>query len=342
LRDGTRSLWQLGLAALFGASAACGAEPANLDEDCPQDTGAGGATTTASTGPSQASSQVASSSVASSGVGGGSVASSGVGGGSEGPMFETPNADEIASRLHACHKLSYAQVGTFLRSRGAPIPPTGVGDLKTTTVSVLGSNQTLGALFGGGGAACEMQQTAGLGSSATDPTCPAGQACFCNQSDKANVANPTCLDSGSNEAADGYCVAKPSTAAFLYFTGRDAFGVPKLNSRRAETEEHSTASASKLMDIFIQAAPHIIANIGDPVKAPACTLGGKNRPMFDTLDGSCVPESLSCVLGMPASDDHLLLCNLIVAKATQGDAADLARKRAIAVAVLMSGTHACQ
>jgi hypothetical protein len=229
-----------------------------------------------------------------------------------------------------------------LRNRGVPIPPAGLADLKTTTVSILGSNQTLGALFGGGSAACETQSTPGLGNGATDPICPAGQACFCNQSDKANVANSTCLDSGNNEAADGYCVAKPSTAAFLYFTGRDAFGVPKLNSRLAENEEHSTASASKLMDIFIQAAPHIIANIGDPAKAPACTVGGKNRPMFDVLDGSCVAESLSCVLGMPASDDHLLLCNLIVAKATPNDAADLARKRAIAVAVLMSGTHACQ
>jgi hypothetical protein len=95
------------------------------------------------------------------------------------------------------------------------------------------------------------------------------------------------------------------------------------------------------MDIFIQSAPQIITNISDPLKAPACTLSGKNMPMFAS-DGSCVEESVSCLIGTPATDDHMLLCNLILQKAKPGDASDLSKKRNIAVAVLLSAAHSCQ
>jgi hypothetical protein len=174
--------------------------------------------------------------------------------------------------------------------------------------------------------------------------CPAGEVCFCNQDDKVNEINRGCLDVGNNspDAKDGYCVSKPSTAGYLYFSGKDALGVPKLDSRLSEKDEHSTASAMRLMDIFVQSAPQIIMNIGNSLKAPACTLNGKNRPMFDPSDGSCVEESVSCLIGQPATEDHMLLCNLIVQKANPGDQTDLTKKRNIAVAVLLSAAHSCQ
>jgi len=258
------------------------------------------------------------------------------------PQFEVPAADEIMSRLHGCRKPSYAQLGTFLRSRGVSIPPGNVSDVRTTQVSVFGQTMTLGSIFGGSGAACEMAVTDANGTN--DPLCPANESCFCNQDDKLNQNNRGCLDVGNNspDAADGYCVSKPSTAGYLYFTAKDALGYPKLDSRLGEKEEHSTASAMKMMDVFIQSAPQIIANIGDPSKAPACTLGGKNRPMFDPADGSCVEETVSCLIGIPATDDHMLLCNLIVQKAKVGDSSDLTKKRVIAVATLLSAAHSCQ
>src|SRR5206468_1242486 len=125
-----------------------------------------------------------------------------------------------------------------------------------------------------------------------------------------------------NGGPSGYCVSKPATPMLLYITGKEALGVPKLDSRIGEKDEHTTASAVRLMDIFVQAAPQIIANIGNPLKAPACTHNGVNKPMFDLSDGSCVAQSLTCLLGEPASDDHLLLCNLIVQKANPADPAD--------------------
>lgn len=286
-----------------------------------------------------------SSTVAPSGAGGAPVdqpAATSSGSGMEDlPQYNTPNLDEIVSRLHGCHKLTYTQIGNLLRARGVAIPPGNVSDVRTTQASIFGVTQTLGSIFGGSGSACEMAITDANGTN--DPICPSNESCFCNQDDKMNQVNRGCLDVGNNspDAADGYCVSKPFTAGFLYFTGKDALGVPKLDSRLGEKEEHTTASAMKLMDIFIQAAPQIIANIGDSSKAPACTLNGKNMPMFAN-DGSCVEESVSCLIGMPATDDHMLLCNLLIQKAKQGDSSDLMKKKIIAVSVLLSATHSCQ
>jgi len=77
------------------------------------------------------------------------------------------------------------------------------------------------------------------------------------------------------------------------------------------------------------------------LKSPACTLNGKNLPMFAN-DGSCVEESVSCLIGMPATVDHMLLCNLLIDKADKNNATDVNKKRNIAVAVLLAASHTCQ
>lgn len=255
--------------------------------------------------------------------------------------YDIPNQDEIMSRLHSCRKLTYVQLGNFLKARGVAVPTGNLLDNRTTMTNVFGQSVTLGNIFGGSGASCETAITDANGTN--DPVCSGAEICFCNQDDKMNQVNRSCLDVGNNspDAADGYCVSKPSTAGFLYFSGKDALGVPKLDSRLGEKEEHSTASAMKMMDIFIQAASQIVTNISDPNKAPACTLNGKNLPMFAN-DGSCVEESVSCLIGYPATDDHMLLCNLLIQKAKSGDQSDLIKKRNIAVAVMLAAAHSCQ
>jgi len=273
------------------------------------------------------------------------TSSSGSGGFQQIPEYETPGLDEIMSRLHSCHKLTYSQLGNFLKNRGVSVPINISSDIKTNTTSIFGMTQTLSQIFGGSGSSCEIADTVANGSGpVNDPLCPINEVCFCNQDDKQNDVNRMCLDVGNNspDAKDGYCVAKPSTAGYLYFTGKNSLGVPKLDSRLGEKDEHTTASAMKLMDIFIQAAPQIISNIGNSTKSPACTLNGKNKPMFDPTDGSCVEESVSCLIGTPVTQDHMLLCNLLISKAKQGDLSDLNKKRIIVVATLLSAAHSCQ
>lgn len=131
----------------------------------------------------------------------------------------------------------------------------------------------------------------------------------------------------------------PKTAGELYKSGADALGVAKFDAREGETYFHTTASATKLFDIFVQAAPEIIANIED---AEACKYNGVGKPMFDAQTGKCVYESLSCIMGRPATADDLTICNLLVEQAAPGDQADLTKKRNIAVAVFLSASHTCE
>lgn len=334
-------LWSLfGIFTTFLLINSCGSTAPDIGEnDCPQVEDPQGVTV--GTVVAVSSSVTGGTGGSSSSAGADPVTTS-TGSGMQLPEFDVPMNDEIVSRLHGCRKLTYGQLGSFLRARGVMIPPGTVSDVRTTQVNVFGQTVTLGSVFGGSGATCEMAVTDANGTN--DPVCGGGEVCFCNQDDKMNQVNRGCLDVGNNspDAADGYCVSKPATAGYLYFTAKDALGYPKLDSRLGEKEEHSTASAMKLMDIFIQSAPQIINNIGDSSKAPACTLNGKNLPMFDPKDGSCVEESVSCLIGTPATDDHMLLCNLLIQKAKVGDVTDLSKKRIVAVATLLSAAHSCQ
>ena len=64
--------------------------------------------------------------------------------------------------------------------------------------------------------------------------------------------------------------------------------------------------------------------------------------MFDPIDGSCVEESVSCLIGYPATQEHLLLCDLVVDKADPTDPEDVQKKQHIAVASLLSAAHSCE
>jgi hypothetical protein len=129
------------------------------------------------------------------------------------------------------------------------------------------------------------------------------------------------------------------TAGQLYEGGGDALGVARFDAREGETHFHTTAGATKLFDIFVQAAPEIIAAIET---VPACQLGGSGKPMFDATDGSCVRLSLSCIMGRPATDEDLALCNQMLEAAEGGSGADLARVRNITVAAFLSAAHTCE
>jgi len=132
---------------------------------------------------------------------------------------------------------------------------------------------------------------------------------------------------------------KPPTAGELYMNGGDALGVARYDAREGETYFHTTAGATKLFDIFVQAAPEMIANIAS---APACQVNGGGFPMFSPVDGSCVEQSLTCIMGRPATSDDLILCNLMLNQANKADPADVDLKRVITVAAFLSAAHSCE
>ena len=210
---------------------------------------------------------------------------------------------EVSAKLHHCRKLRYDTLGDILADRGVDT-----------------------ATFFGSGNGCQTDNNG--------PFCPSGERCYC--------FDPPCVQTGNDPGNQGMCVAAPESPGFLYSTALDAFSVPKMDSRRGEKDGHTTASAMRLFDIFVQAAPQIIANIENPILAPACVLGGETHPMFDPVDGSCVEESISCLMGTAATEDHVVLCNLILDKAAPGDAADLVVKQHIAVATILAAAHSCE
>jgi hypothetical protein len=118
------------------------------------------------------------------------------------------------------------------------------------------------------------------------------------------------------------------TAGTLWRDGDQSLGAPVFAARQRENVELTTATASKMFDIFVQAAPEIIANAES---SPACGV-----PIFDG-DGGCNPDGLTCLLGQPATPGHVSLCNEMVARASTPE-----KGRVIAVAAIAAAGHTCE
>jgi hypothetical protein len=122
--------------------------------------------------------------------------------------------------------------------------------------------------------------------------------------------------------------AGPDTAGRIYRDGRAALGGPNHAARVRENIELGLATTSKLFDIFVQAAPEIIAGMAS---RPEC-----GAPVFDAQD-RCNPDGVTCLIGVPATPTHLEICNQTVQRA-----ADRERGKRLAVAVLAAAAHTCE
>lgn len=122
-------------------------------------------------------------------------------------------------------------------------------------------------------------------------------------------------------------------AANIYANADQALGVANYAARIGETTELTTASAAKLFDIFIAAAPEIIANLPNRVE---CQVGGVGAQLFNG-DGQCLPDGIACLTGLPATPAHLELCNSFVANAPSLDEGKI-----IATAALAAAAHTCE
>ncbi len=124
-----------------------------------------------------------------------------------------------------------------------------------------------------------------------------------------------------------------TTAGGLYTGGAQALGAANYGARARENVELTTAGASRLFDIFVAAAPEIIAAMPT---LPECTIGGVGATMFD-VSGACNPDGISCLIGYPATPSHIELCNLTVQRASTPEIG-----QNMAVAVLAAAAHTCE
>lgn len=125
----------------------------------------------------------------------------------------------------------------------------------------------------------------------------------------------------------------PPTAGQLYKDGTQAMGAANYDARVGESLVWTAAGAAKLFDIWVQAAPEIIANLPN---VPLCQIDGVGPQVFDA-DNKCVEDAVTCIIGRPATPEHVAICNSAVANAS-----DIETGKKIAVATLLSAAHSCE
>lgn len=131
----------------------------------------------------------------------------------------------------------------------------------------------------------------------------------------------------------GIDTAAETGAGQMWRDADQALGAPNYAARVPETTELTTASASRLFDILVAGAPEIIANMPAEER---CMIGTRGAVMFDA-DGACTEEGLTCLLGEPASEEHVLLCTELASRATTPEKGQI-----IAVASMLAAAATCE
>jgi hypothetical protein len=65
-------------------------------------------------------------------------------------------------------------------------------------------------------------------------------------------------------------------------------------------------------------------------------MNGIGPDMFNA-DNTCNEDAISCIIGKPATPEHVAICNTLVTSAS-----DVDKGKAIAVATLLSAAHSCE
>jgi hypothetical protein len=123
------------------------------------------------------------------------------------------------------------------------------------------------------------------------------------------------------------------SAGQIYRSSTAALGGANYAARIRETIDLGVATAARMFDIYVQAAPEIIASL--PTR-PECQKAGVAAQLFDASN-RCVASGFSCLMGMPATTEQLAICNETVKRA-----ADIETGKRMAVALLAAAAHTCE
>jgi hypothetical protein len=128
-----------------------------------------------------------------------------------------------------------------------------------------------------------------------------------------------------------------NSAGLLYKGGASAFGVANYSGRVAEMIQPSTAALSKEFDILVAAGQEIQAQIKAGSYAPKACPGTQ---IVDS-SGNFTKDGLTCLMGKPATADHLAIANDAVTEAvSKGLTKDQGQQ--IAIAALLEAAQTCE
>jgi hypothetical protein len=118
-----------------------------------------------------------------------------------------------------------------------------------------------------------------------------------------------------------------NSAGALYQSGQGPLGVAVYASRTPEMLNPSTSALAKEYDIFVAAATEILkSNLASSTRCPGTQL-------LDTT-GAFTHDGISCLIGKPATADHLTLANQLVSQAP-----DTTTGPELAIATLLAAAH---
>lgn len=128
-----------------------------------------------------------------------------------------------------------------------------------------------------------------------------------------------------------------TSAAMLYKGGAAALGVANYPGRVPEMIIPSTAALSKQFDILVAAAQEIQPGLkAGTLKPPACP----STTIIDST-GAFTQDGISCLMGKPATADHVTIANSVAAEAvSQGLTQDQGQQ--IAIAAILEAAHTCE
>jgi len=129
-----------------------------------------------------------------------------------------------------------------------------------------------------------------------------------------NIANTTALSAGD-----------------LYRNGFNALGGPNFDNRIRENIGITTSGASREFDIFAAGAQETIDAFTNNTIARC-----PGAQLFD-VNNTCKPEGITCLIGVPATSQHLNYCNLTVSSAS-----DVTVGKRLAVASMLAAAYTCE
>lgn len=132
-----------------------------------------------------------------------------------------------------------------------------------------------------------------------------------------NVASTTALSAGD-----------------LYRNGFNALGGPNYANRIRENIGITTSGASREFDIFAAASDEVINAFTNqtPALVNRC---GAGVQLF--AGDTCRPEGITCLIGTPATAQHLDFCNLTVLSASNATVG-----KRLAVATMLAAAYTCE
>jgi hypothetical protein len=124
------------------------------------------------------------------------------------------------------------------------------------------------------------------------------------------------------------------SAGALYTQGGAALGVANYSGRVPEMIMPSTAALSKEFDVFVAAAQEIQA-------AQSLTMTGCPSTQLTDTSGKFTKDGISCLMGKPATDNHVAVANDAVTVA-QTKGLTVAQGQQIAIASILEAAHTCE